>query len=138
MEKKFNKVFVTSLCSHPKRSNVIALGFIHGRISIYTFHVGNEQLNEIWSTKLKQSIRAVQFSDCGALLFAVSSNKSFCIFDSETGQRLRCIRKGHSETPNCLCVLPSWISGQQVASGAEDGEVYAYIVQTFILTLSLR
>lgn len=121
MERTF-KVPVTSVCSHPVRSNVVALGFIDGKIACYTFHLSNI-FNEAWSQKLKRAIRAVEFSVCGSLVFSISANKAICVFDFESGQRLRCIKKSHSQTPNTLCTLPNWIPGQMVASGAEDGEV---------------
>lgn len=135
MQKPF-KVPVTSVATHPTESSTIALGFIDGRIACYSFHFVNNRFQELWSSRLKRSIRALEFSTCGTLLFAISANRAICVYEFNTGTRLRCVKKSHSSAPNVLQVLPSWVSNQQstificmcvyiayvVASGSENGE----------------
>uniref|UniRef100_A0A914GUI7 Vacuolar protein sorting-associated protein 51 homolog n=1 Tax=Globodera rostochiensis TaxID=31243 RepID=A0A914GUI7_GLORO len=79
------------------------------------------KFSELWRKRMKKAVRAVQISEDGASLYATSSNRAICLFDIETGQRVRCIREGHKSRPNAIELLP-W-GQRQFATGTENGEI---------------
>jgi len=136
MEKTF-PIPITSICAHPIEHDIISLGFIDGRISCFEFDSELLLLKKLWTNKLKRSIRALEFSTCGTLLYTISANRAAAVFDAVTGKRLRCIKKCHQKVPNTLCILPSSISNQLVASGAEDGEIKTWDFRMECPTVSI-
>jgi len=142
MLKKRFKIPISALDIHPSSSTSIALGFIDGSIHLCEFGFDNGRkgsLERLWTTRLKRAVRDLKFSEDGSQLYVVGTNWSLSVYDVQSGKRLRCVRKCHNARPNRLCVLPSYLSRDQVATGSEDGEIKLWdfrlegepLVQTF-------
>lgn len=127
MDVKFEEPIIT-IAVHPFEQNVLGIGFISGKIACYKWNRNarsESELKSLWTTKLKNSVRQIQFSNDGNLLYSISKNRAVCVYDFKTGKRVRCIRKGHEAEPTCLYVFPQScpILNQQTLTGDEDGQV---------------
>ncbi|CAI2348737.1 unnamed protein product [Caenorhabditis sp. 36 PRJEB53466] len=101
----------------------LVVGCVDGTVRFYDT-TGDEQFEEFWTFKTKSSIRAVDIDEKSGKVYAVTKNKALCVFDIETGKRIRCILKCHSSTPSAICTLPaSALKSQQLATADESGEV---------------
>ncbi|KAL3103113.1 hypothetical protein niasHS_002299 [Heterodera schachtii] len=79
------------------------------------------KLGGMWRKRMKRSVRAMQISEDGTSLYATSSNRAVCLYDVETGKRVRCIREGHKSRPSAMALLPG--ERRHFATGAENGEI---------------
>uniref|UniRef100_A0A914M6M0 Y44f5a.1 n=1 Tax=Meloidogyne incognita TaxID=6306 RepID=A0A914M6M0_MELIC len=124
---------ISSIAIHPSQSDKICLGFLDGGITYNNLTIlsdpdKNESLpvkvEQKWRRKLKMAIRAITFSTDGSFIFVTASNRALCMFDTETGKRIRCIRQSHKSRPNEISLLNPSIGGKlHFATGAENGEV---------------
>lgn len=118
---------ITSLAVHPNKSKFLALGFVDGEIrysKLVQPFTSREKLKTLWRKKLRSSVRGLQFSPDGKLLYSIGANYSLCIIDVELGKRIRCIVKSHDSKPSALHVFPSGFTrNQQLITGDEDGQV---------------
>uniref|UniRef100_A0A915CTM7 Uncharacterized protein n=1 Tax=Ditylenchus dipsaci TaxID=166011 RepID=A0A915CTM7_9BILA len=117
--RRYGKTFstpVTSISCHPTKFDVIALGYMDGLVRCCVFDVTKKKLQSVWSSRFKRSIRALEFSED---VISFIANRAACVYDVETGKRLRCIRKAHDDKPTKICVLPN----ADVVTGAENGEI---------------
>ncbi|KAI1724622.1 WD repeat-containing protein 55 [Ditylenchus destructor] len=118
MEKTFS-IPIAAVAVHPTQNDAIAIGFLDGLIRYCTFDVEKKKLQLVWSSRLKRAIRGLEFSEDGQFLYVISANRALCVYEMETGKRLRCIRKSHDNKPNKVCLLTT----SEVVTGSEDGEV---------------
>uniref|UniRef100_A0A914KTS7 Uncharacterized protein n=3 Tax=Meloidogyne TaxID=189290 RepID=A0A914KTS7_MELIC len=124
---------ISSIAIHPYHSDKICLGFLDGGITYNNLTIlsdpdKNESLpvrvEQKWRRKLKMAIRAITFSTDGFFIFVTASNRALCMFDTDTGKRIRCIRQSHKSRPNEISLLNPSIGGKlHFATGAENGEV---------------
>lgn len=79
---------------HPKEL-LLAASFIDGTVKLYEC-LEQEETEELWSSKeFKKSSRAVRFSEDGSTLISISKDKSWKVFDVETGKTSKTYLKAH-------------------------------------------
>ncbi|CAI5446676.1 unnamed protein product [Caenorhabditis angaria] len=110
-----------------KDGSRLVVGCVDGSVRFYDTSAEVEQqgaLKEIWRFVTKSSVRGVEIDDDLKQVYAVTKNRALCVFDMETGRRIRCILKCHSDVPSAMCVLPpTALKNQQLATADESGEV---------------
>lgn len=95
-----------------------------GSIRFYDTQQHEEEFQEIWKFQTKSSIRGVDLDEHKKRVYAVTKNRSLCVFDIDTGKRVRCILKCHRSVPTAICTLPpTALKSQQLATADESGEV---------------
>lgn len=124
MEKNFCTP-ISAVAVHPVQHDVVAIGFFNGLFKCCMLDSSDDVLKllSVWDNKLKRSIRRLEFSDDGAMLFVICENKALCVYDVKSGRRLRCISKCYEDSkPHCL--IPIYHSNHyQLATGSDSGEV---------------
>ncbi|CAK5088587.1 unnamed protein product [Meloidogyne enterolobii] len=121
---------ISSIAIHPSQYDKVCLGFLDGGITYNNLTIlsdsdKNESLpvrvEQKWRRKLKMAIRAITFSTDGSFIFVTASNRALCMFDTDTGKRIRCIRQSHKSRPNEISLLNPSMGGKlHFATGAEN------------------
>uniref|UniRef100_A0A914X1A8 Uncharacterized protein n=1 Tax=Plectus sambesii TaxID=2011161 RepID=A0A914X1A8_9BILA len=124
MEHKFDVPPVSVSC-HPTEQ-LLGIGHLDGSVVLHQYSVNAEKssLTEKWTKRHKRAVRRVKFSLDGSGLFSITKNRALCLWDVETGKKIRCLRTAHDEPPYSLAVLPATSTkGQQVATADEGGVI---------------
>uniref|UniRef100_A0A1I7TWQ7 WD_REPEATS_REGION domain-containing protein n=1 Tax=Caenorhabditis tropicalis TaxID=1561998 RepID=A0A1I7TWQ7_9PELO len=103
----------------------LVVGFVDGTIRFYDTTKGSEdEFEEIWKFQTKTSIRGVDLDEMRGKVYAITKNRALCVFEWDTGRRIRCILKCHDGIPSAICTLPpTALKSQQLATADETGQV---------------
>lgn len=132
MEKRFCTP-ISAVAVHPVEYHVVAIGFFNGLFKCCMIDSSGKNLKlvSVWASKLKKSIRGLEFSDDGAMLYVICENKALCVYDVKSGRRLRCISKSHDDSkPHRLHSIPHF-NYYQLATGSDNGKVCYYLILIF-------
>ncbi|PIK50403.1 putative WD repeat-containing protein 55 isoform X2 [Apostichopus japonicus] len=103
---------------HPAEP-LLAASFIDGTIKLYSCKAQEEPV-EVWSTEgFKKSSRSVRFTEDGESLVCISKDKSWKLFNTETGKVEREFVKAHDAAISTVAVA----GDKHVVTGDDDGRL---------------
>jgi len=102
---------------HPKE-DIIAAGLITGHIECFRYNL--EENVKVWQERpSKKSVRGLEFSHDGSVLYSISKDKSITAIDASTGSTRLKLAGAHDHPLNTLLVL----NDNMLATGDDQGVI---------------